>query len=187
MARFPLSDEQIFEDAFEYSLKDELSADNYLSDCSVKSNNIDTLIKKDEKDSSATNGSSIAFIIEYKSCKLLFLGDAHEDIIYEQLLLLKNKNYEMNFNLVKISHHGSNKNISLRLLNMISSDKFMISTDGSSHEHPDIETVAKIISSNRTTHRELIFNYRIDSIFDKFESLQKSYNFSLIVKEEIVI
>ena len=50
----------------------------------------DLLKIKDETyvpDSSATNGSSIAFILETEGKRVLFLGDAHAETIVESLTI----------------------------------------------------------------------------------------------------
>ena len=138
------------------------------------------MTKFEEKDKSVTNGSSISFIIEYAGVKVLFLGDAHEDIIYDELIELQKNGYCLDFNLIKIAHHGSNKNISQRLLQILESPKYLISTNGKKHGHPSRETIAKIISKKTEYHKELIFNYKIERIDSDFAPLQGKYNVSMI-------
>jgi beta-lactamase superfamily II metal-dependent hydrolase len=123
--------------------------------------------------------------MEYNCQKLLFLGDAHEDIIYEELSSLKESGYELDFEIVKISHHGSNNNISNRLLKLISSKRFLISTNGK-HHHPDLGSIAKIIASGQET--EIITNYTHDKL-DVFKStLAKSQNkIKFITTNEIIV
>lgn len=178
---FKIAEDQIFDDAFEFYLKYESVIDTVVSDCSenLSSIDIDTLSKIEEKDTSVTNGSSISFILEYNGIKILFLGDAHEDIIYHELIRLQNKGYCLNFNLIKIAHHGSNKNISNRLLQIVESPKYLISTNGHKYNHPSREAIAKIISKKTEYHKELIFNYKIEHIISEFESLQEKYNFKI--------
>ncbi len=85
-----LSKNHIFDDAFEFYMQNDPILDAIISNIGAsKKYNYEKLAKEEkiEKDGSITNGSSIAFIIEYrkkeKVKKILFLGDAHEDIIYE--------------------------------------------------------------------------------------------------------
>lgn len=114
---FEISDEEVFDDAFEFYMKFLHDTDIKISSISSKKSlNFKELSKIEEKDNSVTNGSSLAFIVEYKDKKLLFLGDSHEDIIFERLVKLKDKDYDLKFDLMKVSHHGSNKNISNRLI-----------------------------------------------------------------------
>lgn len=177
---FQISEDIIFDDAFEFYLKHETIADTIVSDCAIGSLDIDRMTKFEEKDKSVTNGSSISFIIEYAGVKVLFLGDAHEDIIYDELIELQKNGYCLDFNLIKIAHHGSNKNISQRLLQILESPKYLISTNGKKHGHPSRETIAKIISKKTEYHKELIFNYKIERIDSDFAPLQGKYNFSMI-------
>ena len=81
---FEISDEEIFDDAFEFYMKFLQDTDIKMSTISSKKNlNFEEISEIEEKDNSMTNGSSLAFIIEYKNKNLLFLGDSHEDIIFE--------------------------------------------------------------------------------------------------------
>lgn len=184
---FEISDEEIFDDAFEFFMKFLKGTDGEVSNISAKkSMNFEKLSQIEEKDKSETNGSSLAFIIEYNDKKLLFLGDAHEDIIYDSLLKLKDDSYELLFDIVKISHHGSNKNISNRLIDLIDCNKFLFSTDGISHKHPDLETIAKIVVKKTEYQKELFFNYPLD-ILEKIndEVLKNQYNYEIKCQSEI--
>ncbi len=154
---FTLNDDEIFDDAFEQYMR----MPEFFSETKDIARNddrftFDELVNLKGKDNSATNGSSIAFIIEYNRKKLLFLGDAHEDTVYDELVSLKDTGYELDFEVIKVSHHGSNNNISNRLLKLVSSKRFLISTNGR-HFHPDLGSIAKIIASGQDT--EIITNY----------------------------
>jgi beta-lactamase superfamily II metal-dependent hydrolase len=178
---FEFSDEDLFNDAFEFYMSNESSYDVLLNDCSNSTDiDLEKLAEYKGIDKSVTNGSSMAFIIEYKEKKLLFLGDAHEDIILEKLNILKNDGYELKFDLIKVSHHGSKNNISNEILNLIEVDKFLFSTNGKYHNHPDLECLSKIILSNSTKYKELIFNYKTNNSnkLDKKEFYEK-YNYNI--------
>lgn len=114
-----------------------------------------------EKDYSITNGSSIAFILKYKKkYNFLLLADAHIDLINKSLLKLgfsKKKKLEVEF--VKLSHHGSKNNINKEFLDLIDTDTYIISTDGS-HGHPDSETLSLIIKHHNSFNKnEKIYFY----------------------------
>ena len=184
---FEISDEEIFDDAFEFYMKFLEDDDIKISSISSKKSlNFEELSEIEEKDNSVTNASSLAFIIEYKDKKLLFLGDSHEDIIFESLVKLKDKDYDLKFDLMKVSHHGSNKNISNRLINLITCNKFLFSTDGLSHKHPNLEAIAKIVANNIESKKELFFNYELD-IFEKLDDreLKNKYNYEIKYQREI--
>lgn len=112
---------------------------------------------KFESDTSVYNGSSIAFILESDSKRMLFLGDAHEGIVSKNL---RNFGYsetkKLKLDLVKLSHHGSQYNTSSELLRLLDSPIYIVSTDGSKHGLPNKRTIARIIKS---THGKMLFNY----------------------------
>lgn len=179
--------EEIWDDAFEFhmsNLTEEYSGGKDISNKDINIDDIENLASKEEKDISKTNGSSMSFIIEYKEKdnekKLLFLGDSHEDIVFDQLNELKEVGYELIFDLVKVSHHGSNKNISQRLIDLIECKKFIISTDGKRHNHPNIESISKILNRKNKKTIELIFNYNIPKVeFLKCNKLKSKYKYDL--------
>lgn len=183
-----ISNEEFWDDAFEYYmqyLKDDECEVSDISSSVISKKNIEKWKLVKGKDRSETNGSSIAFIIEYKEKKLLFLGDAHEDIIYESLLELKNKGYKLDFDVIKISHHGSNKNISKRLVELIEGRKYLISTDGNKHNHPNMECISKILAKTTEHKKELYFNYEIDKIMGlNNDELQNDYGYIYKIAEE---
>jgi len=132
-------------------------------------------------DQSITNRSSIAFILSYKNqFYFLLLADAHIDIIVEYLKRYGySKCNKLKVNFVKLSHHGSKKNLNTDFLDLIETDTFIISSNHSgSHKHPDKETLSKIILHYSPRPVKFIFN---NPIFDKIFSLneQKEYGFEL--------
>jgi beta-lactamase superfamily II metal-dependent hydrolase len=183
------SDKKEFEYAFEFVMRQENSEETKnekISSTQVIDFETLSLKGEDTNDTTAPNGASIAFILEYKGKKLLFLGDAHEDIIYKNLNELSKHSYALDFDLVKLSHHGSIKNISNRLLSLISSKRFLISTNGKGYGQPSMITLAKIIMSKRETLKQLIFNYSLD-VINELKPYMKDYNYEVKCLEEIVI
>ena len=182
----------IFDDAFEFYLRYEYKNDFKIMKISSNSR-IDFEKLSDDgipKDTSKTNGSSIAFIIEYKDKKLLFLSDAHEDIIYEHLNILKKSGYKLDFDLVKISHHAGENNTSKRLLNLIETKKFLISTNGTSAKHPHLSVISKIITKKTDYDRKILFNYDVPILkkLNKYKTvLKEKYKVKLKVEREIVL
>src|SRR5690606_17402398 len=69
------------------------------------------------KDPSITNRSSISLVIEYRDFSGLFLGDAHADDVIEGLNIAGFGKYQ--FDVVKISHHGSERNTKIELLDLL--------------------------------------------------------------------
>ena len=86
-------------------------------------------------DTSCNNKNSIVFTFTYDSHRLLFTGDAWaEDIVRAG----------GRYDLIKVSHHGSGRNVSEDYKLKLQSKNFLICTDGIAH--PDKQTIAKLES-----------------------------------------
>lgn len=133
---------------------------------------IKELIENDTfvEDKAIHNGSSIAFILEYEEQKLLFLGDAHPQVIVDSLIELGySKDTPLQVDILKISHHGSKANTSPALLELIDTNKFIISSNGDKHQLPDKQCLSRIINHNNRA--EFYFNYPelIEKIFSDYD------------------
>lgn len=158
-----LGQNELFDDAFEFLLLREKERNEVKPEkpMSASTNlNFDKLYHSTFKeDNSATNGSSIAFILKMSGKKLLFLGDAHPSVIQQSLESFYSiKDQPIHFDFIKIAHHGSYFNSTLNLFNIIDAPKFAISTNGE-HHHPNLEVLAWIIGRPTKDLRELFFNY----------------------------
>jgi beta-lactamase superfamily II metal-dependent hydrolase len=112
-----------------------------------------------ESDSSVYNGSSIAFLLETDNTKMLFLGDAHDQVLVKNIKKLGfSETNKLELDLVKISHHGSQYNTSSEFLSMLQSSRYVISTNGSRHGLPNKRTIARII---KETDGQICFNYSV--------------------------
>ncbi|EAY29475.1 AVAST type 1 anti-phage system MBL fold metallo-hydrolase Avs1a [Microscilla marina] len=180
-----LPDNVFFDDAFEFMTAKQ-KPKPVLRQKNVSSSSIpdvEALIKsKFKEDTTSANGSSIAFIIEYDGKRLLFLGDAHPGIIAENIKeTYPDESLPIQFDLIKISHHGSWTNNSPDLFKTIDSKLNIFSTNSEKHNHPDKESLALLISRETGETRKLYFNYPVVNAeaFD-VESLTKKYNYEII-------
>ena len=140
------------------------------------------------QDGSIKNRSSIAFILEYKNKKYLFLGDSKIQVITQSLKELygTTKNNPMNFEFIKLSHHGSKNNINSKFLDIVRTNTFVTLTNGYCHHHPDKATLALILTHEKRANRvQFFFNYR-EYFKKKFFLEEKSqYNFKANYKGEL--
>jgi len=147
-----------------------LSGSSYASDSDYSIKDLAKEPFDKSGDDSVANGSSIAFILVYKDNKgieqnYLFLADAHIDLINEELekhTELFNDNGKIEFEFIKLSHHGSKFNINEDFLNFVETDNYVILTDTENHYHPDKETLSKIIVHHKINNKDkanFIFNY----------------------------
>lgn len=107
-----------------------------------------------EEDRSPANGSSIAFALEFGTARIAMLGDAFPSVVLEAL----GPDDSHSFDLVKVSHHGSRKSTSPALQQALDCRLYAVSTDGSRHHHPHLESLLRIIASQDRGCR-LVFNY----------------------------
>ena len=143
--------------------------------------NIDQLaVEGFTEDTSNANGSSIAFILEYKGKKLLLSGDAHSGLLEQELKRLgASAANPLQIDLFKVPHHGSKNNISKPLLELLNCDNYLVSTNGNYFKHPNEVGMARLIkfgSENST----ICFNYKTD--FNKFwgkNSWKSKYKFDV--------
>lgn len=146
-----------------------------------------------DEDCTPVNGSSIAFILEFQEKRVLFLADAHPNILIENLkkIALKEKVEKVYFDAIKVSHHGSKHNTSRELLEIIDADKFIFSTNGrgKGFTHPDIEAVLKIITFNIDRKKTLIFNYKPVHIFQIInkDELKEKYNYEIVYLNDLTV
>ena len=151
---------------------------------------ISELIKrKFIEDKAIPNGSSIALLIKENNKSVLLLGDAYPSIVSDSIekIGLASKENKLKLDLVKVSHHASKGNTSPRLLALIESNKFVISTDGSKHGLPDKEAIARIIASQPNS--TIFFNYDEISkeIFIPEDKESFSFSCSLLSETEYSI
>jgi hypothetical protein len=134
--------------------------------------NNDNDIKKAEQlpyseDKAKPNGSSIAFLMEYKDSedgrekKCLMTGDAFPSVIKKSLERLPSYDgSKIKIDLLKLSHHGSRNNTCVDLLKLLNCTHYFFSSSGQKFYHPDKETVARVLIHGRGQRKpQLYFNY----------------------------
>lgn len=141
------------------------------------------LSELDNEDTSVVNGSSIAFVLEVYDKKFLFLGDAivknrEKCKIIQNLIDEYGENLE--FELIKLPHHGSNCNITKDFINLTSAKEYIISTNSLRYGHPDLDVIANLIIKKH--EKKLIFNYKIkQAILVDHEEWKNKYKYEVVV------
>lgn len=114
-------------------------------------------------DPEAPNGSSIAFIAEFGGKRVLLAGDAHTDLLVQTVgALAAKEGGRLKVDLFKLSHHGSKKNIGRKLVEMLDCSRYLISTDGRIHGHPDPEGISRLLAFGPPVLKTLFFNYETE-------------------------
>src|SRR6185312_15243803 len=114
-------------------------------------------------DDGKRNGSSIAFLAEFEGKSALLAADAHAPVLVQSVrkLLKERKMEKLRIDALKVPHHGSAKNLNNDLLKLLDCPRYLISTDGTRHHHPDHEAIARVIKygKNGENGSTLYFNY----------------------------
>lgn len=106
-------------------------------------------------DRSIPNQSSIALLLTFENKRALLAGDALAEVVKAGLEL--NGPGVDTIDLLKVSHHGSKGNTHMPLLALMGCKRFLISTNGKTHNHPDHELIERLVADGRNP--EIIFNY----------------------------
>lgn len=176
---FKFAEGELFDDAFEFLLAQEKGKQLKVKKIAKEIDILSLAREKFVEDTKVTNRSSIAIIMKYNGCKLLFLGDSVPSVVLQNLKSLEYNEDQCEFDFIKIAHHGSEANTSLDLLRETKASNYIFSTNGT-YGHPDLETVARIITTDKNRVKKLIFNYPITLPGEFYKaSLMNEYKFQI--------
>ncbi len=111
-------------------------------------------------DNGAPNGTSIALLAEFGGASVLLGADAHAPVLeaaIDKLLAMRGVD-RLKLDLFKVSHHGSQNNVSSDLIKKLDCSRYLISTNGDHFYHPDRQAIARILKYGGD-RKELFFNY----------------------------
>jgi beta-lactamase superfamily II metal-dependent hydrolase len=132
------------------------------------STDVDQLLKTPfTEDDAPHNGSSITVLAEYAGKSVLLGADAHPLLLAASLdLLMRARRLDptkdrLHVDAFKVPHHGSQNNIDPGVLKLLDCRNYLISTDGTTFDHPDNEAIARLIAYGRhgDLRPRLWFNY----------------------------
>jgi Metallo-beta-lactamase superfamily len=137
-------------------------------------------------DSSVANLSSIMFLVESQGKKILFtgdgLGDDVVDVLSERGLLDSEGRYHVN--IMKVPHHGSERNASREFFDRVTADIYVISANGRD-DNPSLATLKWIIESKRKKNKiiKIVLTNRTDKtdkILQKYDQKKFQYRFTFL-------
>jgi beta-lactamase superfamily II metal-dependent hydrolase len=129
------------------------------------------------------NGSSIALLAEYGGKRAILAADAHVDRMLASVKKL-GRGRRLKVDLLKVSHHGSEGNISQAFLEAIACPTYLISTSGSYFKHPKAVAISRLLKHGGA-QKTIAFNYR-----SKFTdiwaaaALQQKYGYRAVYPEK---
>ena len=107
-------------------------------------------------DASITNLSSIMFLVEFEGKKILFTGDGVGrdmlDILSEKKML--NSEGRLHVDILKVPHHGSERNVSEQFFELVTADVYVISANGRD-DNPSFATLKWIIENGQKNNRKI--------------------------------
>jgi len=136
-------------------------------------------------DAAAPNGSSIAVLAEYQGKSILLGADAHAPLLVAsiQKLLKQRRADRLKIDAFKVSHHASQNNLNIELMQLLDCRHYLISTNGDHFNHPDREAVGRIIHYGGD-HPTLHFNFRtaLNDVWEQ-KPLQEKYGYAAFYPE----
>jgi hypothetical protein len=145
---------------------------------------VETLSGPSNTDSTLPNGTSIAFVAEYKGRRVLLGADAHPDVLLNSIPPLAGDASKLVVDLVKLPHHGSRANLTRALLEIVDCSRFAISTSGAVFGHPDPEAISRILKFGSAGRKTLYFNYASDRTLPwDNPDLQAQYRYDCVFPE----
>lgn len=131
-------------------------------------------------DESVPNLSSIVVLARYGEKSILLTGDARGDYILDGLEAqdLLDADGKLHVDVLKMPHHGSDRNTDTGFFERITADTYVASADGT-YENPDRETFEMLVAARPKTDRYTIhLTYEIDAI----DTLRKAERAKSIAK-----
>jgi len=116
-------------------------------------------------DQSVANLSSIVVLVEAKNKRILLTGDARGDKIMEGLELvgLLPKNGDMHLDVLKVPHHGSDRNMETIFFERVKANHYVFSGNGE-HGNPERETLEMLLDARGNDDFAIHLTYPISEI-----------------------
>lgn len=136
---------------------------------------LEQYLDDDVVDTSPTNAQSAIVVAKMKDKSILLPGDAIPNKLSKALDDYKKESL-LKFDLVKLPHHGSYKNITKDILSKFECSDYVITTNGVQHFHPNKKMMLKLFKwSQKKDDKQLTFH------LNYYDELYKELNIS---KEE---
>jgi hypothetical protein len=138
-------------------------------------------------DGSEPNGSSISFLAEFEGKAVLCAGDAHAPQLassVRRLIEERGLAERLPIEALKMAHHGSARNNSYELLELLDCRRYLLSSNGSRHHHPDPEALARVLTVYEEGV-EFYFNYQSEESLPWADAtLKAQHSYDAIYPEE---
>lgn len=134
-------------------------------------------------DTSKTNLTSIGLLFEFEDKRIVLTGDADDRRLVASIRpLAEAAGGRLHLDVLKVAHHGSDHNLSNELLGLIDCDRYLISTSGARHDHPNEIAVARILQHGGD-EKEIVFNYRDRAAIWDVSALKNRFGYTVTAPE----
>ncbi|WP_406334889.1 ComEC/Rec2 family competence protein [Streptomyces sp. NBC_00203] len=134
-------------------------------------------------DTSKTNLTSIGLLFEFEDKRIVLTGDADDRRLVASIRpLAEAAGGRLHLDVLKVAHHGSDHNLSNELLGLIDCDRYLISTSGARHGHPNEIAVARILQHGGD-EKEIVFNYRDRAAMWDVAALKNRFGYTVTAPE----
>jgi ribonuclease BN (tRNA processing enzyme) len=141
-------------------------------------------------DKSVPNLASIMFLAEIKNRKILFTGDGLGQDVVEMLSKneMLDKNGKFHVDVLKVPHHGSDRNTSLEFFSTLDAKYYILSANGRD-DNPSLNTLRWIVETGKTSRKpkKIIFTNtttNVKKILQKYDEKKLNYECIFLEKEE---
>jgi hypothetical protein len=130
-----------------------------------------------DRDTSPFNLASIVCVVEFGGRRILLTGDARDDDILTGLKSagMLDGDGKAHFDLLKVPHHGSDRNVSTDFFRDITADHYVISGNGE-HHNPDRATLVMLSMATRGRDDFTVYLTNRDGKHDLGDVLEEFIN-----------
>ena len=133
---------------------------------------------RDDLDESPTNLSSLVLLVEIDGKKILLTGDARgDDIVKGFKVAMPHAQLPMKLDILKMPHHGSDRNMTEAFLKAFPADHYVISADGK-YGNPDADTVKAIVQTRPKDKYTIHFTNTVAELPELMEKLSRGKQFA---------
>src|SRR5262249_55267727 len=127
----------------------------------------------DKLDVSVTNLSSISMLVEIRDRRILLTGDARgDDVVDGWKAAGRDPNKPFPINILKMPHHGSDRNLTEGFLKLFPADHYVISADGK-YGNPNLKTLTEMAETLGNRMYTVHFTNRTPTMKKALDALEK--------------
>lgn len=169
--------------------KDAKLLSNYAGDWNTGLKEIENHLNDDSQDKSVPNSNSVVVLLTHEKKEYLFTGDITPKRLEEIInnLYTQNKNKPLNFEIMKLPHHGSYRSLNKSILEKIICKKFVISTNSNKHYLPNKKAIMKVLKYSPIVANEINFYFNYNEAIDSLNISEQDladYKINLIPNNE---